>query len=238
MSSINKKILWLTLFSIAMGFMETAIVVYLRKIYYPGGFQFPLVPIDHDLAFVEFLREAATIIMLVGIGILTGKSASHKFAFFIYCFAIWDLCYYLFLKVFLNWPISLLTWDILFLIPVPWVAPVLIPCLLSINMIILAGIIIYNHERGIKASVSQREWLLFIIGCIVVIISFIQDYFVQLNGQYSKIWTLAGNKEMFGEIHNYIPGNYNWSLFILAEIFILSGTIHYIKRSETLALLK
>lgn len=96
MKWITKTIVWLTLFSIAMGFMETAVVVYLRKIYYPGGFHFPLVPISSDIALIEFIREAATLIMLFGIGALTGKTVSQKFAFFIYCFAIWDIFYYVF----------------------------------------------------------------------------------------------------------------------------------------------
>ena len=102
--STTKKITWLTLFSIAMGFMETAVVIYLRKIYYPSGFQFPLIPVDTNVALVEFLREAATLIMLLAIGILTGKTASQKFAYFIFCFAIWDIAYYVFLKILLNWP--------------------------------------------------------------------------------------------------------------------------------------
>src|SRR5271167_2605871 len=104
--NLTKKTGWLTLFSIAMGFMETAVVIYLRKVYYPRGFQFPLVPIEPSIALTEFLREAATIIMLLGIGILTGKTRAQKFAFFIYCFAVWDIFYYVFLKIFLNWPES------------------------------------------------------------------------------------------------------------------------------------
>src|SRR5215204_495359 len=139
MNPLTKKLIWVTIFSIAMGFMETAIVVYLRKIYYPGGFQFPLVPMEADLVLVEILREAATIIMLVGIGILIGKNTSQKFAYFIYCFAIWDLCYYIFLKLLLDWPESLLTPDILFLIPVPWVGPVIGPCIISMTMIVLTS---------------------------------------------------------------------------------------------------
>src|SRR4051812_14084868 len=91
-----KTISWLTLFSIAMGFLETAVVVYMRKLYYPGGFKFPLVPISPDIAATEFWREAATIIMLIGVGILAGKNAPQRLVFFLYAFAIWDLFYYVF----------------------------------------------------------------------------------------------------------------------------------------------
>src|SRR5690348_14185303 len=118
MNYLRGKLIWLSLFAIAMGFMESAVVIYLRKILYPGGFQFPLMPISNDLAMVEIFREAATMIMLVGIGILAGRSVKEKFAIFIFCFAVWDIFYYVFLKIFLDWPQSLMTWDILFLIPV------------------------------------------------------------------------------------------------------------------------
>jgi hypothetical protein len=173
--SIRKKIIWLTLFSIAMGFMETVIVVYLRKIYYPHGFDFPLVAMDLDILKAEVWREVATVIMLVAIGMLTGKTASEKFAFFILCFAIWDIFYYVFLKLLLGWPESLLTWDILFLIPVPWVGPVLAPCLVSITMIILAGGIVYYSSKGYQTEIKRNEWLTYICGSIIIILSFSID---------------------------------------------------------------
>ena len=43
-STGKKIILWISLFSISMAFLESAIVIYLRRIYYPYGFDFPLVP--------------------------------------------------------------------------------------------------------------------------------------------------------------------------------------------------
>ena len=232
MKSITKKIIWLTLFSIAMGFMETAVVVYLRKIYYPDGFRFPLVPIDPDIALTEFIREAATIIMLLGIGILTGKTASQKFAFFIYCFAIWDVFYYMFLKILLDWPQSLFTWDILFLIPIPWVGPVIAPCIVSASMIILAYYIISYQEKGIATIINQKEWILLILGSLTVIISFMWDYLKYINqGDSEKyIWTLSSKKSMFNEITTYIPADYNWWLFLLGEIIIIYGIISFVKR--------
>src|SRR5579859_4688314 len=151
MKSLHTRMIWLTLFSIAMGFLETAVVVYLRKIYYPHGFQFPLTPVDPDIGLVEFLREAATIIMLVGIGIIAGKNTSQKFAIFLYCFAVWDIFYYVFLKLLLGWPESLFTWDILFLIPVPWVGPVLAPSIVALTMIAFALVTIRAVDRGLAA---------------------------------------------------------------------------------------
>ena len=60
--------------------------------------------------------------MLATVGSAAGRTAVGKFAFFLFLFGVWDIFYYIWLKVFLHWPASLLTWDVLFLIPVPWVA--------------------------------------------------------------------------------------------------------------------
>lgn len=224
MRPIIKTILWLTLFSIAMGYLETSVVVYLRKIYYPDGFKFPLIPVEYDIAVTEFWREAATIVMLVGIGIITGKNPLQRFVFFLYSFAIWDIFYYVFLKVLLNWPESLLTWDILFLIPVPWVGPVIAPCLVSISMILLTFIVVYYQEKGIKVYITFIEWLLLIFGSLVAIISFMWDYIIYVSGgtgEEKVVWTLSGNQDMFAEVMSYVPSHFNWWLFFIGQGLIL-----------------
>jgi hypothetical protein len=211
-----------------MGFMESAVVIYLRKIYYPDGFQFPLVPLDMDIGIVELFREAATIIMLVGIGILAAKAASLRFAYFILCFAIWDLFYYVFLKIFLDWPESLFTWDILFLIPVPWVGPVITPCIISLTMILLAGAIIHFHVRGNNTKLHWKEWSLFIAGSIITIYSFILDY---LN--YIKANPASGaNNEILSDMLHYVPATFNWPVFLTGEAVILSGIVLFILRMK------
>ena len=93
---LRKTLFWVTFFSIAMGFLESAVVIYLRRMYYPHGFSFPLQPMPHDIAIVEIWREAATIIMLLAIGILAGRKPSEKFAWFVISFAVWDIFYYVF----------------------------------------------------------------------------------------------------------------------------------------------
>ena len=223
MKPILKTIAWLTVFSIAMGYMETAIVVYLRKLYYPNGFCFPLIPVTRDIATAEFWREAATIIMLIGIGIIAGKNSIQRFVFFLYSFAIWDIFYYVFLKVLLNWPESLLTWDILFLIPVPWVGPVIAPCIVSLSMIIFGFVVVYHQEKGRNVHVAFLEWLLFISGSIVVIVSFMWDYIIYVSkyGDKTGVWTLSSNQNMFNEVKNYIPAYFNWGMYLTGQSIIL-----------------
>lgn len=217
--SVRKKIIWLTLFSIAMGFMETVIVVYLRKIYYPHGFDFPLVAMDLDILKAEVWREVATVIMLVAIGILTGKTASEKFAFFILCFAIWDIFYYVFLKLLLGWPESLLTWDILFLIPVPWVGPVLAPCLVSVTMIVLAGSIVYYSSKGYQTEIKRSEWLTYICGSIIIILSFSIDTL--------KFISLSPEQPVTA-----VPTVYSWWIFCLGELMIVMGILIFVRRMK------
>jgi hypothetical protein len=229
MDSLRTKLFWLTAFSIAMGFMEAAVVVYLRKIYYPAGFHFPLTPIEPSIGLTEFLREAATMIMLLAMGILTGKNTSQKFGIFIFCFAVWDIFYYVFLKLLIDWPPSLFTYDILFIIPVPWIGPVLAPCLLSLTMIALTFSVIYFHEKQVEVHLKAKEWLLMIMGCLVIIFSFVQDFI-----RYCNTITLPGKDGLFTEMANYIPANYNWWIFIGGEALIVAGIISFIQRGRAM----
>ena len=221
-------ILWLTVFSVAMGFMETAVVVYLRKIYYPNGFQFPLVPIDNDIILTEIIREAATLIMLIGAGIFTGRNRSEKFGFFLFSFAIWDIFYYVFLKVLLDWPASLLTWDVLFLIPVTWVGPVIGPVINSITMILFALILTRFIDKKDSVTIKSKEWFLLIIGSIVVILSYTLDYsryMIEAFGFSVLVGdnTNKGHSEIVAYAAQYVPETFNWWIFILGEMLILSG---------------
>lgn len=224
MSALRKTIFYLFLFSIAMGYLEASVVIYLRTLFYPNGFQFPLVPITPDIAVVEFLREAATIVMLICIGAVAGKNAVQRFSLFIFCFAVWDIFYYVFLKIFAGWPSSLLTWDILFIIPVPWVGPVLAPCVISLTMILLTLVVVYFHERDVHVNISIREWFLLSVGSFLVVSSFMWDYVVYiLNNGDTSIWTPMSGGGLFSEVSHYIPQSFNWVLFIAGELFLLWG---------------
>ncbi|MGB9762966.1 MAG: hypothetical protein ACPLW7_03020 [Minisyncoccia bacterium] len=156
----NKKFVLLGIFGIAMGAVEAIVVVYLRELYYPKGFEFPLTLLSLKFLFIEWIREISTIVMLVMIGVTIGKDFLQKLSYFLYTFAIWDIFYYIWLKILLNWPSSIFTWDILFLIPVPWIGPVLTPIICSLTMILITVTIIALEEKGYKAEVNSHEWCL------------------------------------------------------------------------------
>ena len=218
---MKRTLIWLTLFSIAMGYLETSVVVYLRAIYYPNGFTFPMANMSSAIALTELGREAATIIMLAGIGIVAGKNSVQRFAWFIYSFAIWDIFYYVFLKVLLNWPDSFFTWDILFLIPLPWVAPVIAPAIISLTMVLLTLVLIYFNEKNSSLKINSKEWILFISGSLIVILSFIIECYQHIN---------AYNGNALEAIAHYIPIHFDWWIFIVGEALILSAiTLFYIR---------
>lgn len=222
---VFRTLMWLTFFSIAMGFLETSVVVYLRELYYPNGFGFPLVQVPPKIATTEFWREAATIIMLLGAGIMAGRNAQQRFVYFLFCFAVWDIFYYIFLYVLLGWPESLFTWDILFLIPVPWVGPVMCPVLVSLTMIGLTLITLYGQMKGHKATLNRIEKIILLGGCAIVLVSFMWDYFqyVQEHGNGKTVWSLSSEKDLFSEAHGYVPSAFNWLMYWSGQVMIAGG---------------
>jgi hypothetical protein len=229
-----KKLIWITLFAIAMGFMESAVVIYLREIYYPGGFNFPLVIIPNKIAIVEFGREFATIIMLIGIGFMAGKTKLTRFAYFLLAFAIWDIFYYVFLYVFLAWPQSLFTWDILFLIPVPWVGPVLAPCIISLELIAFSLLLIHYKEKISHLKINKSQMLLLISGVIIIIISFTTDYIDQVSHSSNNSWNLFSETQLFEELKTYTPKTYCWWLFWLGDLLCAIGVLSFVKNTSKL----
>jgi len=193
-----RKIFWILVFSIAMALVEAAVVVYLWALYYPEGFAFPLPMITVRHLIVELGREAATIFMLLSVAALIGKRFWEKFAYFVICFGFWDIFYYLWLKLALGWPSSLLDWDILFLIPLPWIGPVIAPVSIAIMMILAGLLIIALYKRGYDFRPSFLTWVLTIIGTLTILYSFMRD-------------TGAG-------LHQQMPLPYRYDLLIAGEI--------------------
>ena len=179
---MTRRIIWLALFAITMAYLESAVVVYLREIYYPGGFRFPIVIIIDWVAAVEIGREVATVVMLLAVGALAGSDRWERFLFFCLAFGVWDVFYYVWLWVFLRWPPSLMTWDVLFLIPVPWIGPVLAPLLVATVLVIGSAALLRLKGRGAALRFSRYLWATAISGGLVVILSFTIDFRVAMEG--------------------------------------------------------
>lgn len=231
----HKILIWVTIFAITMGIFEGAIVVYLRALYYPEGFNFPLIPLDNYIAITELIRELASLIMLLSVGIIAGKNFSQRFAWFIYSFAVWDIIYYIFLWLILAWPESLLTWDILFLLPLIWTGPVLTPVLISMLMITLAMVIYhFNLKSNFQVKISQKEWMILILGSFIVFASFIWDYcrFLFNNISLSELQNKSFSDKLFNLSVKYIPVSFNWVLFLSGFLIISFGIILIYNRNK------
>ncbi len=147
------KIATLTFYAIGMAYVEAMVVVYLRRMFPLEGL--PKASInevamrlqEHNIYFEEQSREAATIFMLVAVALVSGKGLRERCAVFLWCFALWDLFYYLFLYLWTGWPQSLLDPDILFLIPMPWLAPVIFPVAIAT---VMAGAALVLFKQNIR----------------------------------------------------------------------------------------
>ncbi len=225
---MKRVLVTVSLFSIAMGFLESAVVIYMRELLYPGGFAFPLATIEGRLALTEVLRELATLMMLAGAGILAGRNVPERFAWFLYSFAVWDLFYYVFLRLLTGWPSSLLTWDILFLIPVTWTGPVIAPVILSLTMIAFAVIILRTSLETGRVRISPLHWFILIGGSLVLVLSFTWDYsgFILEHFSFREIWTIPKDR-LYDLAANYIPRKFNWWLFCAGELVILGGVLAF-----------
>lgn len=233
--SIKKKVLLLTVFSIAMGFLEAIVVVYLRQLYYPEGFQFPLKEMIWGGLTLEYLREIATILMLLAVSMLAGKVTYERFAYFLYCFGVWDIFYYIGLKIFLDWPASLLTWDILFLIPVVWVAPVLAPIVCATTMIIISIFMLHYQSKGYPVRLNYMEWSFMSAGALVILFTFIWDYLkiIIQGGFLNRFFSLANDLHFQSIVTSYIPAAYRWNLFVIGEFLILCSLVFFVKRMKS-----
>ena len=170
---LKRKLLWLTVWGTAFAYIEASIVVYLRKIYYPAGFSFPAVLLEPDIAAVEMIREITTLVFMWAMAELSYRSFQCRLAVFMFLFGIWDIFYYVFLKAILDWPASLADWDILFLVPLPWVGPVWAPVVVSVGMIWAGTTILIRNEQGKPLDLGLGFMLLEVAAGMIIIVSFI-----------------------------------------------------------------
>ena len=166
-------------FAIAMGYVESAVVVDLRAaLGQPAAPTFPLQLADGatgHLAWIEVGREAATMVMLTSIGVLLGRRGWEWLAWTALAFGAWDIAYYGWLAVFIGWPTSPLDMDLLFLIPVPWVGPVWAPVAVSIALVLVGLAAARRYALGLDPVVRGRHVVAGLLGGAIVLASFMLD---------------------------------------------------------------
>jgi hypothetical protein len=180
-SSCTGKLILISMLAVSFAYVEAAIVVYLRELIYPEGFSFPLKDIPMNLIVVELVREVATIVMLLAVAMLCSRRNWERFGYFVIVFGIWDIFYYIWLKATIDWPSSLVEWDVLFLIPVPWIGPVLAPVAISILMVVVGILITRLYDRGYEFRPRILSWLPAILATAAILYSFMSDTKATLN---------------------------------------------------------
>jgi hypothetical protein len=211
-----RKFFWITAFSISMGLVEAGIAIYLRAVYYPDGFSFPLKMIRMRHFILELGREAATIVMLISVSALISKKFWEQFAYFLVCFGIWDIFYYVWLKIAIGWPVSLLDWDVLFLIPLPWIGPVIAPVSVAVMMILAGLFIIFLFDKGYDFRPSFLAWILTIIGTLIILYSFMRD--------------------IGAGLHQHMPLPYRYEALLTGEFLYLVAIVSSWKNTVSKAL--
>lgn len=217
-AKLNSVKRWLTvvIFAMAMAWVESAVVYYLRTMinriepYQPN----PL-PIIGGLGPVELVREMATMLMLLTVGLLAGRNWKSRLGFAALAFGVWDISYYVFLKVMCGWPHSLLDWDILFLLPLPWWGPVLAPVSIAMLMILWGTVVSsWRIERARDGS-EWKAWALNFFGVALALYVFMADSIQVANGGVDAV-------------RNVLPQSFNWPLFCIALLLMAMPIVQVI----------
>jgi hypothetical protein len=190
-------------FAMAMAWVEAAVVVYLRSMMHRlEPYQSDPLPVIGGFASIELPRELATLVMLFTVGWLAGRTWRARLGYAAIAFGVWDIFYYVFLKIICGWPHSLLDWDVLFLLPLPWWGPVLAPVLISLLMI-LWGTFASQFERAPHTRSNWRVWVLNFTGVALALYVFMAD-------------AIAVIPRGFGALRTMLPERFNWPLFCVA----------------------
>ena len=172
--------------------VEAAVVIYLRQLLHVEGSNITLSGIPRGIFTVEIVREFTTLVMLISVGVLAGSRPMGRFGSFIIAFGVWDIFYYVFLSIFHGWPRSFLDWDLLFLIPVPWMAPVLAPVLVSCGLIFSGYWLLIREQQKKRIVVSLSDWIIEAVATVLILYSFTNNNSVSTPEVFSWIIFLAG----------------------------------------------
>jgi hypothetical protein len=212
------RFLPISVFAVAMAWVEAVTVLDLRVLvdrlqpYQPD-------PLPHfgGLGQAEIIHEAATLVMLLTAGWLTGEHGRTRLAYGAFAFGVWDLFYYLFLIPLTGWPKSLLDWDILFLFPVPWWGPVAAPIAVSLMMIAGGVLAILLDRREQPACLHSWMWFLALAGTGLVLYAFMAD-------------SINASGRGLGRAWQVLPVDFHWILFILGLSLMAVPELDMVRR--------
>ena len=208
---MRRKLVVLSGYAIAMAALEAIVAVYLRMLYYPEDVRliFPLKFMAELNFALELGREAATVAMILAVAALSEwERRGRFFAAFVYVFGVWDVFYYVWLKVMIGWPTSWLDWDVLFLIPWIWLGPWICPVMIALLFTVWGW---RTLSFGGAGSFSKIALVLFIGGSILCIVTFLQPAI--------SILQTEGVEGM----QDFVPTTFWWWLFLPGYALMMAG---------------
>jgi hypothetical protein len=209
------------LFATAMAWVESAVVFYLRTMinridpYQPN----PL-PMIGNLGHAELVREAATLVMLATVGLLAGRNWRCRLGYAALAFGVWDIGYYVFLRKLCGWPHSLLDWDILFLLPLPWWGPVLAPVLIAVLMIVWGTLTCQIESVRPSWRSLVTVWGLNLVGTGLALYVFMAD-------------AIRVADQGVEALRNVLPAWFNWPLFGIALLLMAAPVFQAYQQIST-----
>jgi hypothetical protein len=201
------------LFAVAMAWVEAASVYYIRIVVDRiVPYQANPLPVGGVLGPVELVREAATLVMLLTVGLLAGRTWQQRLGYTSIAFGVWDILYYVFLRAISDWPTSLFDWDILFLLPLPWWGPVLAPVSIALLLILWGTFATQSTGRAPAPSFTWILWTLNGLGIALALYVFMAD----------ALHSLPHGREATRQV---LPTAFNWSVFCVALVLMAAPAV-------------
>src|SRR5688572_24600362 len=216
--NLSAQMRWtvVVMFAIAMAWVESASVFYIRALVNRiEPYQINPLPINDALGVVELWREAATLVMLATLGVLAGNTWRRRIGYAALAFGVWDIFYYVFLRMMSGWPRTLLDWDILFLLPLPWWGPVLAPVSIALLMILWGTLATQSDE---DARDARWTWALGAVGIVLALAVFMID-----------AWRAVPHGR--DAVLQVLPDAFNWPLFGVALLLMAAPLVSACARS-------
>ena len=207
---------WLVVvaFAIGMAWVETACVYYLRVLTDRiDPYQADPLPVQGLLGQVELVREAATLVMLATVGALAARTWPRRLAYALIAFGIWDIFYYVFLRIVTDWPRSPFDWDVLFLLPLPWWSPVWAPVSIALLMIIWGTLATQGPESAPATAFTRTLWVASALGIALALYVFMAD-------------AIRSMPQGIEAVRSVLPTSFNWTLFCAALTLMAAPVAH------------
>jgi hypothetical protein len=217
----RKRWLLVVLFAMAMAWVEAASVYYLRALVDRiEPYQANPLPIRGVVGPVELVREVATLVMLLTVGMIAARTWPRRLGYSAIAFGVWDIFYYVFLWIICDWPKSLFDWDILFLLPLPWWGPVLAPMSIALLMIVWGTFSTQSADHNRATTVDGKLWALTSLGTLLALYVFMAD----------SLHTVHQGLDVVTRV---LPQAFNWSMFCVALALMASPVASIVWRMRT-----